>query len=59
MNGSFSEILFKNTFTSDELTRLSELDIKIVPVSANDAYVALTTGTKGGIDDVFNRTELE
>lgn len=59
MNGSFSEILFKNTFTSDELMRLSELDIKIVPVSANDAYVALTTGTKGGIDDVFNGTELK
>jgi len=59
MNGSFSEILFKNTFTSDELMRISELDIKIVPVSANDAYVALTTGTKGGIDDVFNGTELE
>ena len=57
MNGSFSEIIVKNTFTSEELMHLSQQGIKILPVSANDAYVALTTSTKGGIDDVFKGTK--
>ncbi len=56
VNGSFSEILVENTFTSDEKNRLYEEGIKLVPVTANDAYVALTTDTKGGIDHVFNGT---
>ena len=28
--------------------------ITIAPVSANEAYIALTNRPKGGIDDVFN-----
>ena len=56
INGSFSEKLVKNTFTSDEKRQLHIQGIQLVPVSADDAYVALTTGTKGGIDYVFNRT---
>ncbi|CAM3139181.1 ABC transporter ATP-binding protein [Filibacter tadaridae] len=54
VNGSFIEVLVKNTFTMDEQARLNEEGITIVPVPANDAYVALTSGSKGGIDDVFN-----
>lgn len=59
INGSFSEILVKNTFTSDEKVKLHTQDIQLVPVSADDAYVALTTGTKGGIDHVFNGTPAD
>ncbi|MBO0586815.1 ABC transporter ATP-binding protein [Sporosarcina sp. E16_8] len=56
INGSFSEILVKNNFTPDEIKQLHTQGIQLVPVSADDAYVALTTGTKGGIDHVFNGT---
>ncbi|HJF33987.1 MAG TPA: ABC transporter ATP-binding protein [Sporosarcina psychrophila] len=59
MNGSFREILVKNTFTPDEIKRLNGEGIKITPVSANDAYVALTIGKKGGIDHVFNGTPAD
>ena len=53
-NGMFYEAVVENTFTSDEVIRMHENRIKVIPVSANDAYVALTAGSKGGIDDVFN-----
>ncbi|MBE1555772.1 ATP-binding cassette domain-containing protein [Sporosarcina limicola] len=59
VNGAYSEVLVENKFTADEKIRLSEEGIKMIPVSANDAYVALTTGAKGGIDDVFNRTATD
>lgn len=58
-NGSFSEMVVENTFTSDEKNRLFGDGIKLLPVSANDAYVALTNGTKGGIDHVFNGTTAD
>ncbi|WP_186668055.1 ATP-binding cassette domain-containing protein [Sporosarcina sp. BP05] len=59
INGSYSEILVKNTFTSDEKSHLHTQGIQLVPVSADDAYVALTTGKKGGIDHVFNGTTAD
>jgi ABC-2 type transport system ATP-binding protein len=55
-NGSYCEMLVENTFTAYEQERMLREGVRVIPVSANDAYVALTAGAKGGIDDVFNRT---
>lgn len=46
-----------NAFTAAEMDQMIADGILISPVSANDAYIALTNGPKGGIDDVFDRTE--
>lgn len=54
--GLSSEAIVENKFSTEEKARLTEDGIKIIPVSANDAYLQLTKGTKGGIDDVFDRT---
>ena len=54
--GLSSEAIVENNFTMEEKVRLTEDGIKRIPVSANDAYLLLTTETKGGIDDVFDRT---
>lgn len=58
-NGPIHEVYIENTFTTDEKKRIATDRINIVPVSANDAYVILTTGTKGGIDNVFDRTTTD
>ncbi|MFS0575975.1 ABC transporter ATP-binding protein [Sporosarcina sp. 179-K 3D1 HS] len=55
-NGAWSEIVVENELTDEEKTRLAEEGVKLMPVSANEAYVILTTGLNGGIDNVFNRT---
>lgn len=57
-NGTWSELILENNLTDEEMARLEAEGIKVMPVSANDAYVILTTGTTGGIDDVFNRTSI-
>jgi len=54
LNEIYYEVLVENTFTSEELIHMQNLGIKILPVPANDAYVALTSSSKGGIDDVFD-----
>lgn len=51
-----SEAIIENKFTPEEKARLTEDAIKMIPVSANDAYLLLTTESRGGIDDVFDRT---
>lgn len=43
-----------NRLSEQELEALRENGVRTSTVSANDAYVALTQQTKGGIDDVFN-----
>ena len=52
--GPYSEWLVENTFTDDETKRLQAAGISLSPISANDAYIALTTKVQGGIDHVFN-----
>ncbi len=52
--GPYSEWLVENTFTDDEIRHLQVAGISLSPVSANDAYIALTTTVQGGIDHVFN-----
>ena len=54
-NGPFYEALVEDTFTLEEKMHMNKSGIKIIPVPANDAYVALTSSSKGGIDDVFDR----
>lgn len=55
-DGPIYKMYVKNSFSEDEQSLLTSKGIKIVPVSANDAYVILTSSSKGGIDDVFDRT---
>lgn len=58
LNGPFFETYVENAFTADEKARIAEDGIVLHTVSANDAYVILTAGAKGGIDDVFDRTAI-
>ena len=51
--GPYSEWILKNTCTPEELNEMKANGIVVAPVSANDAYIALTGQPKGGIDDVF------
>ena len=44
----------ENTFTENEIMQMKADGITVSPVSANEAYIALTNRPKGGIDDVFN-----
>ena len=44
----------ENTFTENEIMQMKTDGITVSPVSANEAYIALTNRPKGGIDDVFN-----
>lgn len=55
--GPVPEWTVENTFTSNEIERLKMDALAVFPISANDAYIALTQRPKGGIDDVFDRTE--
>lgn len=43
----------KNQLTDDTLEAMRKDHLRISPVPANEAYVALTQKIKGGIDDVF------
>jgi len=52
--GPYSEWTVENTFTADEIKHLQAIGISLSPISANDAYIALTTKVQGGIDHVFN-----
>jgi len=51
--GPYSEWILENTCTPEELNEMKANGIVVTPVSANDAYIALTGQPKGGIDDVF------
>lgn len=52
--GPYSEWTVENTFTTDETKRLQAAGISLSLVSANDAYITLTTNVQGGIDHVFS-----
>lgn len=56
-NGPIYETYIENTLTPEDKLAMTANGIKIIPVSANDAYVILTASLKGGIDDVFDRTK--
>ncbi len=56
-SGPFPNWTVANSFTEAEKDQMVADGIIISPVSANNAYIALTNGPKGGIDDVFDRTE--
>ena len=53
------EILYaalKNNFPSEQLDRARQKGIEVLPVTTEDICAYLTAGSKGGIDDVFNRS---
>ena len=45
----------KNDFSQAKLQYAKKAGVEILPVTAEDIYIYLTSGNKGGIDDVFNR----
>lgn len=55
--GPFSEWIVEGTFSEQEIQRMEADGLRISAVNANDAYIALTGQSKGGIDDVFTRHE--
>jgi ABC-2 type transport system ATP-binding protein len=48
-------LVVKNDFSHGELERLRQTGVEILPVSADELCVYLTSKSQGGIDDVFNR----
>ncbi|MDT8861592.1 ABC transporter ATP-binding protein [Alkalihalobacillus sp. MEB130] len=46
-------VVVENTFTKEELAKLTATGITISQVASNDLCVYLTNTSKGGIDDVF------
>ncbi|BAQ09811.1 ABC superfamily ATP binding cassette transporter [Bacillus sp. OxB-1] len=58
-NGAWSELILENNLSDEETAKLTEAGLKVLPVSANEAYVILTAGLNGGIDDVFDRTAAD
>jgi len=50
-----SYVVVRNHFTETEGQRARNAGIDITPVTASDLCVYLTSKTKGGIDDVFNK----
>lgn len=51
--GPYPQWTIENKFNADEIERMRADGIITAPVSANDAYIALTNQPRGGIDDVF------
>lgn len=56
LNGTLSNVIIDNDLTSAEYAQLQSAAIRTQAVSANDAYITLTSSSKGGIDDVLQRT---
>ncbi|GHH99607.1 ABC transporter ATP-binding protein [Neobacillus kokaensis] len=56
-NGAFDQsyVVVRNDFSESELYQAELAGIEILPVSSSDVCVYLTSKTKGGIDDVFNK----
>lgn len=57
--GPFAEWIVENTFSEQEIQRMEADGLRISAVNANDAYIALTGQSKGGIDNVFTRDECQ
>lgn len=51
--GPYPKWTVKNEFSEQELEHMTANGLRVDSVSANDAYIALTNGPRGGIDDVF------
>ncbi|QCJ40949.1 ABC transporter ATP-binding protein [Bacillus sp. S3] len=50
-----SYVVVRNHFSETDLQRANHAGIDLTPVTASDLCVYLTSKTKGGIDDVFNK----
>lgn len=48
-------VAVRNSFTGAALEEVRAVGLEVLPVSAEDLCVYLTSRTRGGIDDVFNR----
>jgi ABC-2 type transport system ATP-binding protein len=51
-----SYVVMKNDFSEEELQNARFAGVEILPVTTSDLCVYLTSKTKGGIDDVFNKS---
>lgn len=50
-------VAFRNICSKEEIQRMRQDGLQVAPVSANDLCIYLTNRRKGGIDDVFQRSE--
>lgn len=57
MAPGFHHVVLRNTFSQKEVADFRHQGVEITPVSANDLCIYLTNRHKGGIDDVFRRSE--
>lgn len=55
--GPLVEWIVDHGHTEEELNVLRQAGIRVVAVSANEAYLAMTGQTRGGVDDVFDAME--
>ncbi|GKV63991.1 MULTISPECIES: ATP-binding cassette domain-containing protein [Sporosarcina] len=55
--GPLTEWIVDNEHTESEIDELKQAGIRVTPVSASNAYLAMTGQTRGGVDDVFNAME--
>ena len=55
--GPLTEWIVDNEYTIAELTVLKQAGIRVLAVSASEAYLAMTGQTRGGVDDVFDAME--
>lgn len=51
--GPYASWIVDDVFSEAELKQFEQANLQITNVTANDAYVAMTTDRTGGIDDVF------
>jgi ABC-2 type transport system ATP-binding protein len=55
IGGSNCYVVIKNELTESTLLKIRQANIEISPVETDDLCVYMTSKSKGGIDDVFNR----
>ncbi|MEC1697908.1 hypothetical protein [Schinkia azotoformans] len=53
VNGSY--VIVRNDFSDELLEQAKQRGVQITTVSAEDVCMYVTSKTKGGIDDVFNK----
>ncbi|OIJ17383.1 ABC transporter [Anaerobacillus alkalilacustris] len=56
IGGNTSYVVVRNVFSNQVVQNIRNAGIEVTPVSSDDLCVYLTNSTKGGIDDVFNRS---
>ncbi|SDZ19221.1 ABC-2 type transport system ATP-binding protein [Evansella caseinilytica] len=55
--GNVKYIVVRNNFSESLQKRIGMSGVEMTPVATDDVCVYLTAGNKGGIDDVFHRSE--